>query len=50
MLLRCLTERLLGFRSVNASQANLVLYLGAVEYGDRIAVADADNPPFNRVG
>ena len=50
MLLGCLTECLLGFRRVNAGEANLVAGLGAVKDRDRISVADADNPTVNGVG
>ena len=43
MLFRPLPERHFLFECINAGQANLVLPLVAVEQGDGVAVADAND-------
>ncbi len=47
MLLGCLTRCLLGFMCLNTGQANLVLLALGVEYGDSVAVMDANDAAGN---
>jgi hypothetical protein len=46
-LLRSVAERLTFLRRVDSGEADLVLGLGGVEYGDRVAVGDAYDAALN---
>ena len=43
-------KRLLFLRSIDSGDSDLVLNLFGVQHGERIAVADTDDPPRHRLG